>query len=86
MLSIGKHNLDLNSPPIFETSLKSLEMVEWQSISYILPSVYDPENDNYIIIATRYKDGGTLPSWIAFDSRKFTIVPPQGVASGSVCF
>ena len=49
----------------------------------MLPSVYDPGNDNYSITASLYKDEAPLPSWIVFDSRKFTITPLKGASLGT---
>ena len=74
---------NLNSKPIFTKSLDSLQVSEWQTLSYLLPSVYDTENNSYSIVATQYNDAGLLPSWISFDSRKFIISPPKGAASSN---
>ena len=74
----------LNCQPIFSSPLKSLQVSEWQEVSYLLPSVYDPDNDSYNIIATQYKDGSNLPTWISFDSRKFIISPSKSATLGTI--
>lgn len=45
----------------------------------MLPSVVDYGEDNYIITASMY-DGTELPSWINFDSKKFSFTLPKGAS------
>ena len=59
----------LNSAPNFTSSLQSLQVFEWDSISYTLPSIYDPDGNDYSISLTMARDGNSLPSWISFDSK-----------------
>ena len=74
-------NRKLNGPPIFKSELQALNITLWKSTSYLLPSVIDPDADNYIISAKLY-NGSDLPNWIIFDSRKIAILIPKGVSIG----
>ena len=69
----------LNSAPKFTSSLQSLQVFEWDSISYNLPSVYDPDGNNYSISVTMARDGSSLPSWINFNQNKLIVSPPKGI-------
>ena len=47
----------------------------------MLPNVIDPLGSSYSITA-RLLNRSEIPSWIEFDSRKFTITPPKSASTG----
>ena len=71
----------MNTPPIFTEDLQDLSAINWKPLSYLLPSVFDLDHDDYLIEAT-LNDGSSLPSWISFNSRKFKILAPKNIDEG----
>ena len=66
---------------MFTKDLQDLSVIKWKPVSYLLPSVFDLDHDDYSIKAT-LNDGNPLPSWISFNSRQFKVLAPKNISEG----
>ena len=81
--NFSHRSLPPNGSPKFVTSLSSLNVTQWFTITYVLPNVNDPISSSYSISA-RLLNHSYLPDWIVFDSRMFTISPPKTATVGKI--